>query len=57
MGSCDNSSRQKPFVITHKTYNDWGGDKMPDCLCRFMFNYVHEFQDSCNRYNIGDTIK
>jgi hypothetical protein len=45
----------KNRVITQKDFNT----KTP-CVCNF--NYIQYgnglwFQDSCNKYNIGDTIK
>lgn len=59
--ACDKGEKHPP-VITNKNYFTYGGSLMPKGLCRYWYNeyddyrYETEFQDSCNKYNIGDTI-
>jgi hypothetical protein len=47
-------------VITNKFVTDGGGDVMPKCFCRFYYSADgfsnREFSDSCQKYNVGDTI-
>ena len=43
-------------VITGKFYNQLSVD-MPPCICLYYYNSGWTFQDSCNKYNVLDTIK
>jgi hypothetical protein len=57
--SCDDARKlKKPYVITSKAYSAYAGlPKLPPCICYYRFNIDHRFQDSCGKYEIGDTIK
>lgn len=58
LASCNEFN--KPYIITHKAYNTgYNKAKLPLGICYFIINgnTNHIFQDSCNKYNIGDTIK
>ena len=50
-------NRNPDYHIYWKSYNTYMGDNLPPCICRFGYGLQYEFQDSCNKYNIGDTIK
>ena len=44
--------KDKPYVILAK-FNLW--DKKP--YCEYYYNHTQSFDDSCSKYNVGDTIK
>lgn len=48
-------------IIDYKAYVKSGfliDTKMPDGICVYGLNHsLNTFQDSCNKYQIGDTIK
>jgi len=44
------------YTITAKSYRTFWDNPMQPCICRFFYN-KQEFHDSCNKYNVGDTIK
>jgi hypothetical protein len=54
------SCKHKPtHAIIWKSHLTFGGNKMPNGLCRYLYDDGFkgvEFNDSCNKYNIGDTI-
>lgn len=45
------------YQIYWKSYYTFMNNKLPPCICRFGYGLNGEFQDSCNKYNVGDTIK
>jgi hypothetical protein len=49
---CDNTK-----VVTWKWYYDADGKPLINGICRYGINMGGETQDSCNKYQIGDTIK
>ena len=49
--SCENI-KTTPWVIKTKFYNV--EDK--PCICTYYYNQ-QSFEDSCKKYNVGDTIK
>ena len=58
--SCKGQRHQK--VVVDKSYRTFMGNKMPNCICRYYYKEyenikAQEFEDSCYKYNIGDTIK
>lgn len=58
LSSCEERKIKKPYIITSKAFtasSDY--PKLSPCICYYRFNIDHVFQDSCNKYNIGDTIK
>jgi len=59
LSSC-NGHDIKP-VIVWKSYRTFNGNKMPDGICRFGYKTMsngsmHEFDDSCSKYEIGQII-
>ncbi len=48
--SC-NRHREKPYIIDGKIY------LKPIGICRYSYNIEFAFEDSCNKYSVGDTIK
>jgi len=49
----------RPVIVSKfRAMNGWGYDS---CLCEFSYRGMghdsQQFTDSCNKYNIGDTIK
>ncbi len=58
LSSCEERMLKKPYIITAKSYAAAKGyAKLPPDICYYGFNIDHIFQDSCNKYNVGDTIK
>lgn len=59
LSNCDERRMKiKPFVITAKAYKGGVGIvDLPPGICYYYYNIDNIFQDSCNKYNIGDTIK
>lgn len=59
--ACNKGKKHIP-VITGKIYFTYSGNPMPKGLCRYWYNEYDdyrmetEFNDSCYKYNIGDTI-
>jgi hypothetical protein len=58
--SCE-PSKPIPLVIRSKSYIGYYGEKLPNCICAYKysgnaFDWM-EFQDSCSRYKILDTLK
>lgn len=43
-------------VVTGKFYNQIGST-LPPCICLYYYNSGNTFHDSCNKYNVLDTIK
>jgi hypothetical protein len=59
LNSCDHT--QYPKVITDKRYTNYEGKPMPKGICRLWYKTCpncdeNQFEDSCHKYNIGDTI-
>lgn len=57
---CD--STNEPLIITSKYYTLNDGTPLPNNICHYFYkkgSYGSRiaFQDSCWKYNIGDTIK
>lgn len=51
----------KPIIV-FKSYRTFSGKKMPECICRYGYmtksvGSMIEFEDSCNKYEIRDTIR
>lgn len=45
-------------IVTSKAYTaspDF--PKLPDCICYYNTSTSWKFQDSCNKYSVGDIIK
>lgn len=60
LNSCRGKATDKIIII--KSYKDYIGNDLQKGLCRYYYTaydgfdgYI-EFIDSCNKYNIGDTI-
>lgn len=54
--------KESPPVIVWKSYSTYMNNKLPDCICRYGYTVnrgfsVQEFDDSCWKYNVRDTIK
>lgn len=41
-------------IVTNKYFHYY--DTMPPCICKFYWDGGRSFQDSCDKYNVGDTI-
>jgi hypothetical protein len=60
--SCINKGVKTPKIIQHKSIYTYMRDPLPKEICRFHYdewsgnNEWSEFIDSCDKYNIGDTI-
>jgi hypothetical protein len=55
--SCGLDKGHDNNVITSKRYSDGWGTKLPPCICEFYYNTNESFQDSCNKYNLFDSLK
>jgi hypothetical protein len=60
LGGCDKYASPKGSSIISKAYSLERRKKLMPCIC--MYEYQNNgrllmFEDSCNKYNIGDTIK
>ncbi len=58
--SCEHP-RSTPLVIRSKSYIGYYGERLPNCICAYKysgdsFDWM-EFQDSCSKYNVLDTLK
>ena len=58
LNSCENNNTAvKDNVITSKAYvAGYKYAKLPQGICYYAVN-GQVFQDSCNKYSVGDTIK
>jgi hypothetical protein len=59
MGCLPKIEVPKYNIVTHKRYVIIGfviDTRLPDSICQYA-STKGIFQDSCNKYNIGDTIK
>ena len=56
--SCNYEVHPKGKVIIEKQYTLETFNNLPPCICWYKYKDVNSytFQDSCNKYNIGDTI-
>lgn len=51
----------KPVIVWKSHHDFFSKPIIPDCICRFGYKSMSngsatEFEDSCYKYNIGDTI-
>jgi len=58
--SC-NKGKRTPRIVIAKSCLNFASNPMPNGICRFFyttyeFGEAQEFNDSCFKYNIGDTI-
>lgn len=49
------------MIVINKYYTDYYDRPMPNGICRYYFYPcpncdAAQFQDSCHKYNVGDTI-
>lgn len=56
-----NRGKKTGKIIIAKSYLTFTNNPLPSGICRFFykeyeFNEAQEFQDSCYKYNVGDTI-
>lgn len=59
--SCEEKIKITPIII-YKTYTNFWGSPMPECICKFGYKEYQDgetiiFEDSCIRYQLGDTVK
>lgn len=59
---CSCSGHEIEPIIVWKSHRTFGGNKMPEGICRFGYKTmsngsVIEFEDSCYKYEIGQIIK
>lgn len=58
---CKQGQKTKPVIVS-KSYRTYNGSPMQSCICRFFYkeysNQIEysQFEDSCQKYNVGDTI-
>ena len=60
VSSC-NIGKKQPMIIISKSYLTFTNNPMPNGICRFYykdyeFGEAQEFNDSCYKYSVGDTI-
>lgn len=53
LNSCEDKNDN---IIQSKAYSTHKYTKLPAGICYYFVN-GHLFQDSCNKYSVGDTIK
>ena len=60
LSSCDRGIKHEKIIVT-KNYSTFMDNPMPNGICRFWYREydtgeAQEFQDSCYKYNVGDTL-
>lgn len=61
LGGCGRG-KKIPKKITTKSYLTFFNQPMPTGICRFFYKEyenddTQEFQDSCHKYSVGDTLR
>lgn len=61
LSSCK-GDKLEHIIIVSKTNETFFSNQIPDGWCRFFYkthenSTLIEFQDKCDKYNVGDTIK